>query len=450
MTDAALFTAPVNDEMEPHVARIEDLPSLIGYDVIVNGWLNETRRTRQMRFMIVRDRTGTVQSVCRHPEMFQAVDNISPESAICISGQVRRAKVEQFGATELEVNSIRVLSQASPAIARRALTPASVRFIEHRSQKQALLFGVRTTVLRALREYLLAHNFFELHTPKTTLGGSESGAALFEVSYFNRKACLVQSPQFYMQMAMAAGLEQVFEVGPVFRAEQSATLRHATEFTCLDVEMSWVSSHAELMDFEEAMLREVLREVQRLHGNEIKRHFGMDVEVPEHMLRITFHDALKISKQGSPTDAGRLTFQAEQDVSKWALEQHGFSFVFITDYPASTRPFYTMKYPIAEGSSAKDPVSRSFDLIWRGLEITSGCQREHDYTRLRDQAIAKGIEASTIEQYLDPYYMVMFQHGCPPHGGFGIGIERFIMALLGCRSIEDASFVFRSPEHIVP
>jgi aspartyl/asparaginyl-tRNA synthetase len=449
MSNAAASALAVSEQIEPRTARIENLSSFLGLQVSLNGWLVETRRTRQVRFITVRDRTGTVQSICRDPSLFERIDSITPESAICIAGRVQLAKAKQFGAIEIDTHSIRILSLAAAPSAQRAITRIPYRFLQLRSQKQALLFSVRTTVLRELREFLLSEDFLELHTPKITLGGSESGAALFEILYFNRKACLAQSPQFYMQMAMAAGLERIFEIGPVFRAEPSTTGRHATEFTCFDVEMSWVTSHHELMDLEERLLGHVLYKVQQQHGAEIKRHFGLDVEIPRRIHRMTFEEALKI-RRPVPTEGPRLTFQMEQDISKWVLEHYGSSFVFITNYPSSMRPFYSMEEAPSDGTLQSEATSRSFDLLWRGLEVTSGCQREHEYERVRSQALAKGIERETIEHYLDPHYMPMFRHGCPPHGGFGIGIERLLMALLGCHSIEEASFIYRGPEHLVP
>jgi aspartyl/asparaginyl-tRNA synthetase len=435
--------------VDPHTVRIANLESSVGFAVSINGWLVQTRRTRQIRFITVRDRTGSVQCICRDPRLFANIDSATPGSAVTIVGLAQCAKATQFGTTEIEALSIRVRSLAAP-LPRPGVTPqVNYRFLDHRTEKQALLFSVRTTLLRELREFLLSEHFLEMHTPKITLGGSESGAALFEVSYFNRKAWLAQSPQFYMQMAMAAGLERIFEIGPAFRAEPSNTGRHATEFTCLDVEISWITSHHELMDFEERLLRHMLHIVQKQHGSEIKHRFGMDVEVPRHIPRMTFRDALKLLGR-VPTQEARLTFQSEQVISKWVLERHGSSFVFITDYPTSMRPFYTMEEAPGADATLKEATSRSFDLLWSGLEITSGCQREHEYTRLRDQALAKGIEPETIDAFLDPYYMLMFRHGCPPHGGFGIGIERLLMALLGCPSIEEASFIFRGPEQVVP
>jgi aspartyl-tRNA synthetase len=302
------------------------------------------------------------------------------------------------------------------------------------------VFDVQTTLEAAVRGFLLRAGFVEIHTPKITAGGSESGATVFELPYFGERACLAQSPQFYMQMAMAAGFDRVFEVGPVFRAEGGVTNRHATEFTCIDVELSWIDSHEELMTLEEDLLRHALTAVRDTHGAEIERCFGVPVEVPEAPVpRLPLSLARELS--GDASDNGRLSHRAEQILSKHAREQSGHSWVFITDYPGEDRPFYTMR----EGAG-----SRSFDLLWRGVEITSGCQREHRYHLLRAQVTEPGLASDSLSGYLEAYYFEMFRTGCPPHGGFGIGLNRLLMSLLGHSSIRDTSFVFRGPGRFVP
>jgi aspartyl-tRNA synthetase len=345
---------------------------------------------------------------------------------------------------EVHAHGVTLLGSASQESAARldGESRLDLRYLDLRAESKVLIFEVGTTLLQAMREFLLRQEYIELHTPKITAGGSESGAAVFEVAYFDKKACLVQSPQFYMQLAMVAGFDRVFEVGPVFRAEPASTNRHAAEFTCIDVECSWIESCSELMDLEEALVRHALAVVRDRHGAEIRRQCGVDVEVPERAIpRIAFRDVRSLVPSASDS-ASRMSHGAEEAICAFARERFGHSFVFVTDYPAADRPFYTMR--------DQENTSRSFDLMWRGIEVTSGCQREHRVESLRRQVAELGLVSDTLSLYLDKHYLEMFRHGCPPHGGFGIGLERFLMAMLGQPSIRETSFVFRGPGRFVP
>jgi aspartyl/asparaginyl-tRNA synthetase len=228
-------------------------------------------------------------------------------------------------------------------------------------------------------------------------------------------------------------------VGPAFRAESTVTNRHATEFTALDVEASWIESPDELMDLEEDLLRHALGVSRDVHGDEVEDVFGVPVEVPEAPIPRLAADA------GSPAlrrSGGRLTHQAEQALCKQARATSGHSFVFITGYPAGDRPFYTMQ--------DADHRTRSFDLLWGGMEVSSGCQREHRHDRLRAQATAAGLESEAMTRFLDACWFPMFRHGCPPHGCFGLGLDRLLMAATGSAGIRDASFVPRLPGRLTP
>jgi aspartyl/asparaginyl-tRNA synthetase len=289
-----------------------------------------------------------------------------------------------------------------------------------------------------MRAFCFEQGLYELHSPKLSGGGSESGATTFEVEYFGATATLVQSAQFYMQMAMAAGFDRVFEIGPVFRNESGVTARHATEFTIAHFELSWIDSHEDLMQFEQELLRAVLAAVADAHGDEVERVLGVPIEaVPDRIPRVSLADTPNLTGESGV----HLLGKAEQALSKQAQQEHGTSFVFLTDYPADARPFYTMR----EGA-----FSRSFDLLWRGIELTSGGQREHRHEVLREQIADAGMSPEAVAEYLEPYFLEMFRHGCPPHGGFGIGINRLLMAMLGQPSIREASYVFRGPGRLFP
>jgi aspartyl-tRNA synthetase len=419
------------------------LPQHIGERVLVCGWLTQVRQARGVRFLSVRDRSGTVQLV----QHGTALDPIALESAVRVEGSVVATSNARYGAAELHVDTIEVVAPADEQLPdlRDAAVRSHYRHLDLRSAERLLVFETQTTFLAAAREFLVGGGFLEIHTPKITAGGSESGAAVFELPYFGSTACLVQSPQFYVQLAMAAGFDRVFEVGPAFRAEQSDSNRHATEFTSLDVELSWIDSHHEVMALEEDMLRYALREIDRVHGADIERVFGLAVEhLTTPIPRIPYREAVRIAGDAQG-DNGRMTHRAEQALSKYCRERHGHSFVFVTDFPMDERSFYTMRDDGAGGST-----TRSFDLLWRGLEITSGCQREHRHDRLRGQTAQAGIAPDVVGKYLDPFYFPMFRQGCPTHGGFGLGVNRFMMALLGQPSLRETSFVFRGPTQFRP
>ncbi|MGH2763375.1 MAG: aspartate--tRNA(Asn) ligase [Thermoleophilaceae bacterium] len=443
---ATVAAAAASSTAAPERTFVRDLPKQIGQRVVVHGWLAGLRRARTLRFLTVRDRSGAVQAVYRDAENPALLDAMTPESAVRVIGTVGEPANARFGSTEIEVESIELVAAArAPLPLDGGAEPESRldhRHLDLRPRDRFLVFEVQTTLELAIREYVLARGFVEIHSPKISGGGSESGATVFEVPYFGQSACLVQSPQFYMQMAMAAGFDRAFEIGPVFRNEPGATPRHATEFTIAHFELSWIESHEDLMDLEEDLLRYALSVVQDVHGADIERHCGIAVEVPpEGIPRIPLSEAPGLTGQ-ELGEGGRLLGRAEQALCKYAKEQEGHSFVFLTNYPAADRPFYTMR----EG----ELESRSFDLLWRGIELTSGGQREHRHELLRAQTIDAGMDAVTLRRYLEPYFLEMFRYGCPPHGGFGIGVNRLLMALLAQQSIRETSFVFRGPGRFVP
>jgi aspartyl/asparaginyl-tRNA synthetase len=452
-----MASTPTATPVETSAARsyVGELPSCLDKRVVVNGWIDGVRRAKTMRFVQLRDRSGTVQAVCRGDALVELVDELVPESAVRVTGTARKPAEVRFGAAEVEVESLEVLSAAEePHPLLGAPEPdlgPQHRHLSLRARQRFLVFQVQTTLEAAIRDFVLERDFVEVHSPKISAGGSESGATVFEVPYFGERACLVQSPQFYMQMAMASGFDRAFEIGPVFRNEPGVTPRHATEFTIAHFEMSWIESHEDLMALEEGLLRHALSVVADVHGQDIERHFGVSVEVPPADIpRIRLLDAAKLTGLEVVGESGaRLVGRAEQALCKYAQDRFGHSFVFITNYPAADRPFYTMRQD-APRDVAQPAESRSFDLLWRGIELTSGGQREHRYSRLRTQLDGAGLDPEIRARYLEPYFLEMFRHGCPPHGGFGIGMNRLLMALLAQPSIRDTSFVFRGPGQFLP
>ena len=409
-----------------------------------------------MVFVIVQDRTGRVQVTIEReapgtpPTTLErtAVD-LTIGSAVRVNGLVAANVAVKVGGIELLARSLEVASRAEPGLPIDEHSASDLqmdwRFLALRRPESLLVFEVQTTVERAMREYWAENAFLELHSPKLMHSASESGADTFSTRYFELgTAYLAQSPQFYKQMAIASGFERVFEIGPVFRAEPSLTPRHAAEFTSVDVEMAWVKSHEDVMRMEERWLRHLLSTVHAEHGEVIERTFGVSVNVPpasfprltmraaHAMLRELGHEIPVETKGGDIDPAG------ERLLARWALDTHGSEFVFLTEYPSSLRPFYHMR-------SEDDPsLTRSFDLMWKGVEITTGAQREHRHLVLARQAEEAGLRESVT------YYLDFFRYGCPPHGGFGLGLARLVMLMLGLPSIREATFLHRGPTRLTP
>jgi len=271
---------------------------------------------------------------------------------------------------------------------------------------------------------------------------SESNAELFKMDYFETTAYLAQSPQFFKQMAMMSGLGKIFEIGPVFRADPSFTSRHATEFISVDMEISHISSHEDVMAVQEQLLHRALQAVKDKHGEEIKALFDIEVQVPSIPFpRIPLLEAIDIIKErGHVVErGGDLDPEGERQIAAHVAEKFGHEFVFVTDYPATVRPFYHMRH-------ADNPeLTNSYDLIWRGTEITTGAQREHRLETLIEQAKQKGLEPEGLDFYLD-----FFKFGAPTHGGFGMGLARVLMLLLHQPNIREVSFLFRGPNRLQP
>jgi aspartyl-tRNA synthetase len=426
---------------------IAGLRGRVGETVTIAGWAQALRLQRALQFIIVRDHTGTVQVTHRRDgtALERALDGLTAESAVRVTGQVQANPVVSLGGLELvpETVTIENLAQAPLPIDSRTGPEGRLdwRFLDVRRRPAArLVFAVQTTVERAMREFARAEGCTEMHTPKLMGTASESGAEVFKVGYFGRPAYLAQSPQFYKQMAIAGGIDRVFEVGPVFRAEPSFTSRHATEFTGVDVELAWIDSVEDVMSFEERMLAHVLGEVSAAHGAAIEEHFETTVTVPRVPFpRLTLTEAAALTGTAAGSARGDLDGPGERAVSARVLAETGHEFAFVTRYPASARPFYHLR------PAAAPELTESFDLLWKGLEITTGAQREHRYDVLLAQAAEKGLSPEPMRWYLD-----CFRYGCPPHGGFGLGLGRLLMVLLGLDSIRDVTFLFRGPNRLVP
>ncbi len=417
-----------------------------GEYVRVGGFVENLRNKRYMAFIVLRDMSGKLQLTVdkgAFPEVAEEVDKLTIESVVTAYGKIVENPAVKMGGREMVVEKLVVESVAGPMplMADSAIdSRLDYRWIDLRTEKNKLMIKAQTELVRSFRDFLLERNFVEIHTPKIIGAASESGADVFELTYFDRKAYLAQSPQFYKQMAMAAGLERIFEVGPVFRAEKSFTSRHATEFTGFDLEFSYIDSYEDVMHIEEELLTYALKNVAEKYGEEIERLYGLKTIVPALPFpRIKLHDLYdELEKRYGYTvpeeEKVDLSTDAEKLSYKFAQEVYGHEFLFVTDFPKDKRAFYHMR---------KDGVPQGYDLIWRGTEITTGAQREHRYEILKQQADEKGLGEDV------KFYMEFFRYGCPPHGGFGLGVDRMTMLLLDI-GIKEAEFIFRSPIRLNP
>jgi aspartyl-tRNA synthetase len=426
---------------------VSQLKDHIGERVTVAGFAQAIRRQGGVVFLILRDRSGMVQSLTFKSagDIFTAIQEISIESVVKVTGELKEA-AQAMNGFEIAIESIEVLSKAEPelpipVVAQKGADDVEFskqldwRWINLRQPQNERIFEVWTALEAGFRDYCLEAGYLQIYTPAFLSTASETGSEVFEVKYFERKAYLAQSPQFHKQMAMAAGFERVFMTGPVFRAEPSFTSRHMTEFTGWDFEVSYVDDHFDVMAEEEKMMASAFA---RAHAA---------VENPEFDIptlpfpKLTFAEAkAKLAAAGIPSaKADDLSPEEERGLCAMIKEEHNHDFVFVTDYPISIRPFYHMRHEDDPG------LTKSFDLMYRGLEVTTGAQREHRLDVLERQAIEKGMSLEELSDYLN-----FFRYGCPPHGGAGLGPARFVRQMLNLANVKEATFLPRDVKRLTP
>lgn len=429
--------------------------------VSISGWVETVRDQKKVQFVILRDETGAVQLVnpATRPDpdggeqdadalaLTALISELSTGTFLTATGELKHDERVKLGGVEIKLAGLEVAAAALPE------TPIASdsgldkrmdwRFIDLRQRRNALIFRVSTTFEHAMRSYWVENDYVELHTPKLMSTPAEGNAELFALEYFGEQtAYLAQSPQHYKQMAQAAGFGKIFEIGDVFRADPSFTSRHATEFTSVDAEISWIDSYDDVARMQEELLATAIQAVADKHGAEIKELFDIDVVVPTVPFpRIPLAEAREIvAARGYaiPRTDGDLDPEGERQISAHALETYGHEFVFITDYHPEIRPFYHMR-------NAETGLTNSYDLLFKGVEITTGAQREHRIDVLEAQATEKGLSLEGLEHYLD-----FFRYGVPPHGGFGMGLARVLMLMFGQDSIREVTFLFRGPTRLAP
>ncbi len=431
----------------------KNLEEYIGKEITLEGFVDTIRNLQYVQFVVLRDSSDKVQITIEknddNKELNAIVNDLTCESTIKVSGVLNRNEKVKLNAMEIIPNKIVVTSKSLEELplnykdSKSALldTRLNYRFLDLRNEKNLLMFKVQTCFINAMREYVVSNNFIEIHSPKIIGAASESGADVFELEYFGNKAYLAQSPQFYKQMAMCSGFEKVFEIAPAFRAEKSNSYRHATEFTSFDIEMSYIESLEELMNFEENLFIAGLSAVKEKYGEEIKRIFNVEVIIPSKPFpRIKLEELYKILEKEygfvmNYEDVGDMNAESEKLASKYVKEKYGHEFVFITDFSAKKRAFYHKR---------ENGIPQGADLLWKGCETTTLALREHRYDILCNQAREKGLGNDV------KFYLEFFKYGCPPHGGFALGVDRITMLLLETGSLKETMYLFRGPNRIEP
>ncbi len=430
-------------------SSIAEAKKMASGQVKVYGFARNIRVLKGLIFIDLADSSAHIQLVIEESQsaIFEIAKNLNLETYLEVSGELR-AKPAKKGSTEqdfeLAVSELIVVSPALEQLPIPVLDKADNeadfdhsldwRFLDLRKEKNLLIFKVWTELERGFREYFLANNYLQIYPPTFMSTSSETGADVFEVKYFDKKAYLAQSPQFYKQMAMAAGFNKVFMVSPVYRAEKSFTNRHVTEFTGWDAEIADIDSHVDIMDEEENLL---------VSGfTAVKNNLEIDLEIPSQPFpRITLAEAKqKLAKAGISSEASDdFSPEEERGISEIIKKETGHDFVFITEYPISARPFYHMRH------SEHPELTKSFDLLYRGVEITTGAQREHRLDILKKQAIEKNMNLEELEDYLN-----FFSCGIPAHGGIGMGPARIVMKILNLNNVKEAIFLPRDVKRLRP
>ncbi|HLF25129.1 MAG TPA: aspartate--tRNA(Asn) ligase [Anaerolineae bacterium] len=421
----------------------------VGARVKLAGWVHNLRALGKVNFLTLRDASGIVQVVLSKAELAQ-LDGALPESVVEVEGTVV-AEAQAPGGFELHDPQLTVLTRVSepppfpinkPDLGVHIDTFLNSATVALRHPKQQAIFRLSAGVLAGFRQRLDQHGFVEIASPKIVESATESGANVFRIDYFGRPAYLAQSPQFYKQM-MVGVFEKVYEVGPVFRAEPHSTVRHINEYVSLDVEFGFIHDHFDVMALLTRLIHALLAHLQAQHARALAL---LDVKLPlapETFPHIYFPDALQFIHERYGDDCLNepdLSPQHERWLGEWAKENHQSDFLFVTGYPMVKRPFYTHPNP------ADPRYANGFDLLFRGTELVTGGQRLHRYQDYVEALRARGItDLKPFEGYLQA-----FRYGMPPHGGFAIGLERFLMQLIGASNLRETTLFPRDLNRLSP
>lgn len=425
---------------------INELKKHLQQEVLLQGWVQEIRNLNKIKFVIFRDRTGDMQAVALKAETDQAsfdlIDTLPKESVVEVNGIPKENKESRWG-IEVLIKKITLLSLAETPLpidnTEKSQTNIDKRLdhrlLDTRNLKHQAIFKVRSKIVKIVTNFFDKNGFTNINSPKLTKIGVESGAELFQVDYFGRPMYLAQSPQVYKQMFVGGGFERVYEIGPVFRAEKSNTMRHLTEFTGVDFEMGFIKDYTDVMNFIEKMFIDLMKNLQKEAARELQL-LGIEHRVPKKIPRLTLDEAKKLLLPKGRNYAADedLDSEGEKLICEIVKEKYGSEFVFITHFPWKVKPFYQMK-------DKKNPqVTKSFDLLFNGVEICSGSQREHRLEVWKKQAEEKGLDPEVMPEYAE-----IFRYGCPPHGGAGFGLDRITQRLLLLDNVREAVLLPRDP-----
>ena len=423
-----------------------------GIECEIAGWVERIREQKTMMFVVLRDVTGAIQVTIEKeklPQVVGEVKKMTRHSFVRFYGSAQKSEFVKMGGIEFLPTEVKIdsIAEELPIDSESGKDlKMDYRWIDLRDEKKILYFKIETAFERYAVEYFTKHGYISIHTPKITALSSEGGSEVFELKdYFGQKAYLTQSPQLYKQMSMMAGFDKTYEIGEYFRANPSFTSRHDTEFTGIDVEISFIKSHHDVMDAEEELLKYVLHHVKAEFGEEYLEKCGKVMpEIERPIPRITLKETYEILEQEKgykvPRElSGDLDPQGEKLICEYVKEKFGSDFVFITDFPTEARAFYTMKH------EETPEICKSYDLLFKGLEITSGAQREHRYEHLKERISESGIDPDHMKEYLE-----FFKYGAPAHGGFAIGITRTLTSLFELPSVKEVTFLFRGPSRLTP
>lgn len=440
----------VSGQTKKDVVEISDILTgdYEGRDISMNGAIHTIRDMGEVAFVILRKREGLVQTVFETGAVDLPLKDLKEAATVEIQGTVRKEERAPHG-FEVRLKKVRILSQPKEPVpipvgkwrldtsleTKLELRPIALRNIRERAK-----FKIQEAVVRGFRDYLFLQGFTEIHTPKIGAKGAEGGANIFKLDYFHRPAILEQSPQFYKQM-MVGVFDRVFETAPVFRAEKHNTKRHLNEYTSLDLEMGYIESFQDIMEMETGFLQYTIELLEKKYAKELSL---LEVKLPkvDQIPQVRFDEAKRLvsekydRKIRNPYD---LEPEEEMLIGQYFKEEYGADFVFVTHYPSRKRPFYAMDDP-------SDPVyTLSFDLLFGGLEVTTGGQRIHDLDMLKEKMETRGMTEEGMEHYL-----MIFKHGMPPHGGLGIGLERITMKLLGEENVRETTLFPRDLSRLEP
>jgi len=414
--------------------------------VLLNGWIHKINNFKNFSFVTLRDRSGFVQMIVEDEEI---LEKLKLEISVEVVGtlvfndkapegiEVRVDGLEILGEGEYDLLPFSINGRKIDSSLEKQL---DYRTITLRRRDKRSVFKIQQGIVEGFREFLSEEGFSEIHTPKIIGSETEGGSEVFTVDYFGQRAFLAQSPQFYKQMMVGSGMERVFEIGAAYRAELHSTWRHLNEYMRLDLEMGFISDEHDIMDLEEKMMKHIVHKLESEYKEELDI---LKVELPkiDKIPRIPLEEAqdILIEKYGKKSPDGNIDGEGEKLICKYVKEKYGSEFIFLTDYPKSKRPLYTMP---KENNTEK---TKSFDLIFRGLEITTGGQRIHNYSFLKERIVEEGIKPENMDFYLDT-----FKYGMPPHGGLAIGLERLTMMLLKLENIREATLFPRDINRIKP